>query len=168
MRPAAMRYSFYPSGDRCSATVRPPGKTTKPRMISARLTERDSLLFVYGTLRSLFDIPMARRLRREGRRIGLACVAGRLYDLGRYPGASRPRRRDDRVTGELYRRGRPRRTLRVLDRYEARFVRELVRVRLGRREYRAWIYRFRGPVRARDRIASGDYETHLRRLGEDA
>ena len=137
-------------------------------MISARLSQRDSLLFVYGTLRAFFDIPMARRLRREGRRLGIARVAGRLYDLGRYPGLSRPRRRDDWVTGELYRLSRPRLTLRVLDRYEARFVRELVRVRRGRREYRAWVYRFRGSVRARDRIASGDYGSHLRSLVADA
>ena len=136
-------------------------------MISARLIERDSLLFVYGTLRPFFDNPMARRLRREGRRIGVASLAGRLYDLGRYPGISRPRRREEWVTGELYRLRRPRHTLRVLDRYEARFVRELARVRLGRREYRAWVYRFRGPVRALDRIASGDYESHLRRPGGD-
>jgi len=137
-------------------------------MISARLSQRDSLLFVYGTLRAFFDIPMARRLRREGRRLGIARVAGRLYDLGHYPGLSRPRRRDDWVTGELYRLSRPRLTLRVLDRYEARFVRELVRVRRGRREYRAWVYRFRGSVRARDRIASGDYGSHLRSLVADA
>jgi gamma-glutamylcyclotransferase (GGCT)/AIG2-like uncharacterized protein YtfP len=137
-------------------------------MISARLTQRDSLLFVYGTLRAFFDIPMARRLRREARWLGVARVAGRLYDLGRYPGISPPRRRGDSVTGELYRLGRPRRTLRALDRYEGRFVRELVRVRLGRREHRAWVYRFRGPVRARDRIASGDYESHLRRRRGDA
>jgi len=137
-------------------------------MISARLTQRDSLLFVYGTLRSCFDIPMARRLRREGALIGSARVAGRLYDLGRYPGISRPRRREDWVIGELYRLARPTRTLRVLDRYEARFVRELARVRVGRRECRAWLYRFRGPVRARDRIASGDYGSHLRHPRGDA
>ena len=137
-------------------------------MISARLTQRDSLLFVYGTLRAFSDIPMARRLRREACRLGVARVAGRLYDLGRYPGISLPRRRGDSVTGELYRLKRPRCTLRVLDRYEARFVRELVRARLGRRVYRAWVYRFRGSVRARDRIASGDYESHLRRVRGDA
>jgi gamma-glutamylcyclotransferase (GGCT)/AIG2-like uncharacterized protein YtfP len=138
-------------------------------MISARLTQRDSLLFVYGTLREFFAIPMARRLRREGRRLGRACVAARLYDLGRYPGISRPRRRDEWVTGELYRLKSPRRTLRALDRYEARFVRELARVSFGRRRAcRAWVYRFRGPVRARDRIASGDYGSHLGRLGGDA
>ena len=134
-------------------------------MISPRLTERDSLLFVYGTLRECFDIPMARRLRREARSLGIVRVAGRLYDLGRYPGIKRPRRRDEWVIGELYRLRSPLRTLRMLDRYEARFVRALAFVRVARaRVRRAWIYRFRGPVRARNRIASGDYETYLRRL----
>lgn len=131
-------------------------------MISARSTERDSLLFVYGTLRASFDIPMARRLRREARLVGVARVAGRLYDLGRYPGIEHPRRSGDWVSGELYRLRAPRRTLRALDRYEARFVRERVLARLARgRVRRAWIYRFGGSVHARDRIESGDYEKHL-------
>ena len=133
-------------------------------MISARSVERDSLLFVYGTLREFFDIPMARRLRREGRGLGVARVAGRLYDLGRYPGIKRSRRRDEWVIGDLYRLRDAHRTLRVLDRYEARFVRERAIVRIDRwRKRRAWLYRFRGPVRARDRIMSGDYEGHCLR-----
>jgi len=137
-------------------------------MISARSTERDSLLFVYGTLREIFDIPMARRLRREARSLGSARVAGRLYDLGRYPGIKRSRRRDEWVIGELYRLRAASRTLRALDRYEARFVRERVVVRVGRqRAHYAWFYRYRGPVRTRDRIASGDYEIHCLGFGED-
>jgi gamma-glutamylcyclotransferase (GGCT)/AIG2-like uncharacterized protein YtfP len=127
------------------------------------LTERDSLLFVYGTLREFFDIPMARRLRRGARSLGIARVAGRLYDLGRYPGITRARRRDEWVIGDLYRLRNARRILRALDRYESRFVRERVVARVARRRLpRAWIYRFRGPVRARNRIAGGDYESYLR------
>jgi gamma-glutamylcyclotransferase (GGCT)/AIG2-like uncharacterized protein YtfP len=132
-------------------------------MISARLNERDSLLFVYGTLRGFFDIPMAQRLRREARCLGVARVAGRLYDLGRYPGVTRPQRRDEWVIGELYRLRTAHRMLRVLDRYEARFARERALVRIDRgRACRAWVYRFRGPVHTRNRIASGDYASHLR------
>jgi gamma-glutamylcyclotransferase (GGCT)/AIG2-like uncharacterized protein YtfP len=137
-------------------------------MISARSAERDSLLFVYGTLREFVDIPMARRLRREGRGLGVARVAGRLYDLGRYPGIKPSRRRDEWVIGDLYRLRSARRTLRALDRYEALFVRERVLVRFGRwRVRRAWLYRFRGPVRARNRITSGDYESHCLRRNEE-
>lgn len=136
-------------------------------MISARSAERDSLLFVYGTLRDFFDIPMARRLRREARGLGVARVAGRLYDLGHYPGIKRSRRRDEWVIGDLYRLRNAPRTLRALDRYEARFVRERVVVRIeSRRACRAWLYRFRGPGRARDRIMSGDYKVYCLRREE--
>ena len=131
-------------------------------MISARLAECDSLLFVYGTLREFFDMPMAQRLRREAHCLGVARVAGRLYDLGRYPALKRAHRRGEWVIGELYRLRTAHRTLRVLDRYEACFLRERVVVRLARRVSRAWVYRFRGPVRARNRIASGDYAAYLR------
>jgi gamma-glutamylcyclotransferase (GGCT)/AIG2-like uncharacterized protein YtfP len=140
-------------------------------MISPGLTRRDSLLFVYGTLREFFDIPMARRLRREASSLGVARVAGRLYDLGAYPGMTPPRRRDEWVSGELYRLKTPGRTLRALDRYEcgpvsslarARFARERVRaLRAAGGTHSAWVYRFRGPVRAQNRITSGDYRSHL-------
>jgi gamma-glutamylcyclotransferase (GGCT)/AIG2-like uncharacterized protein YtfP len=133
------------------------------------LTGRDSLLFVYGTLREFFDIPMARRLRRDALSLGVARVAGRLYDLGRYPGMKPPRRRDEWVIGELYRLESPSRTLRALDRYECgvvpsrvRFVRERARaLRAAGGASWAWVYRFRGAVRTENRITSGDYRSHL-------
>jgi len=127
---------------------------------------RASVLFVYGTLREFSAIPMARRLRCEATALGAARVAGRLYDLGSYPGLTRSHRREEWVIGELYRLRSAHRTLRVLDRYEARFVRERVIVRIASgRTRRAWVYRFRGPVRARNRIASGDYLAHRLRPG---
>ena len=55
-------------------------------MISSRQTKRDSLLFVYGTLRPFADIPMARWLERVATYAGEARTRGRLYDLGSYPG----------------------------------------------------------------------------------
>jgi gamma-glutamylcyclotransferase (GGCT)/AIG2-like uncharacterized protein YtfP len=137
-------------------------------MISARSTARDSLLFVYGTLRAFVSSKPADRLRRHARFIGRARVEGRLYDLGHYPGLVQPRRAGEWVTGELYRLLNPRRTLRALDRYEsgaspvsARFVREraIARFASGARR-RVWLYRFRGPVHAERRIAGGDYERH--------
>ena len=136
-------------------------------MISARSAGRDSLLFVYGTLRDFSDIPMARRLRREGRGLGVGRVAGTLYDLGRYPGIKRSHRRDEWVIGDVYRLRNAHRLLRALDRYEARFVRERVVVRIDRRACRAWLYRFRGPVCARQRITNGDYERYCLRSGEE-
>jgi gamma-glutamylcyclotransferase (GGCT)/AIG2-like uncharacterized protein YtfP len=147
-------------------------------MISPRLTRRDSLLFVYGTLREFFAIPMARRLRREAQSLGVARVAGRLYDLGAYPGMTPPHGPDEWVIGELYRLKTPSRTLRALDRYEcgpvaslarARFVRERVRaLRAAGGAHSAWTYRFRGRARTQNRITSGDYRGHLLGAGEIA
>jgi gamma-glutamylcyclotransferase (GGCT)/AIG2-like uncharacterized protein YtfP len=132
--------------------------------------KRDSLLFVYGTLRAFVDIPMARRLRLSSRHLGTARARGRLYDLGPYPGLTAPRRRGDWVAGDLYALRSPRALLEVLDRYEAgsagrerpRFVR--VRATVlgagGRRRF-AWLYLYRPPVRPQTRIACGDYAVYL-------
>ena len=51
-------------------------------MISSRLTRRDSLLFVYGTLRPFADVEMAKWLHGNARYLGSATTQGRLYDLG--------------------------------------------------------------------------------------
>ncbi len=135
-------------------------------MISSRLAGRDSLLFVYGTLRPFVDIEMARWLRDAARYVGAATTRGRLYDFGAYPGMSAARGRAERVVGDVYRVTNPR-VFRVLDRYEAgargkaRFVRDRCEVELvrGGRET-AWVYRYRYSVAIAARIASGDYRMH--------
>ena len=116
-------------------------------MISSRLTGRDSLLFVYGTLRPFVDIPMAKWLLRNAHYIGPATTRGRLYDLGRYPGLHAARSRRDSVVGDVYRVVNSR-VFRTLDRYEAgsarskaRFLRQRCLVQLARGGARksAWI-----------------------------
>lgn len=127
-------------------------------MISSRLTRRDSLLFVYGTLRPFVDIEMAKWLRSHARHLGSATTAGRLYDLGAYPGMTVARGRRERVVGDVYRITNAR-VFRVLDRYEARFVRERCVVQLARGGRKvAWAYRYRHRVASAARIASGDYQ----------
>ena len=135
-------------------------------MISSRLSRREVLLFVYGTLRPFVDIEMARWLRSAARYLGPASTAGRLYDLGAYPGMSSARGRGERVAGDVYRVTNPR-VFRVLDAYEAgervkaRFVREPCVVELARgRRTVAWVYRYRYSLVAAARIASGDYREH--------
>jgi gamma-glutamylcyclotransferase (GGCT)/AIG2-like uncharacterized protein YtfP len=132
-------------------------------MISSPLTARDSLLFVYGTLRPFVGIPMAKWLLRAAHYVGPATVRGRLYDLGRYPGLHAPHSRRDSVVGDVYRVVSPR-VFRTLDRYEAQFVRRRCFVRLARGGGRrvAWVYRYRYNVASASRIASGDYRAHLR------
>ncbi|HZL95066.1 MAG TPA: gamma-glutamylcyclotransferase family protein [Vicinamibacterales bacterium] len=139
-------------------------------MISSRFPQRDSLLFVYGTLRPFVDIPMARWLHRVARHVGTARTCGRLYDLGRYPGLCLGLRRGEWVVGDLYcvRRSA---IYRVLDRYEAgdtpgrpRFTRQRCTVWLAARRRRsAWVYVYRRRVAQRSRIAHGDYQRHAGR-----
>lgn len=134
-------------------------------MISPRLSRRDSLLFVYGTLRPFVDIPMARWLRDAARYVGPATTRGRLYDLGAYPGITAARARGENVCGDVYRVTDPR-VLRMLDRYETRFVRERCTVELARGGRRAaWLYRYRYSVVRAARIASGDYRVHCQIRG---
>jgi gamma-glutamylcyclotransferase (GGCT)/AIG2-like uncharacterized protein YtfP len=144
-------------------------------MISSRLTRRDSLLFVYGTLRSFVDIPMAQWLRRRSRYVGSATTRGRLYDLGPYPALRPARARGETVAGDVYRVTNPR-VFRVLDRYEAgdararaRFTRARCVVTLSRGARKsAWAYHYRRSVVAAARIASGDYRVHCRARAADS
>jgi gamma-glutamylcyclotransferase (GGCT)/AIG2-like uncharacterized protein YtfP len=137
------------------------------RIISSRFPQRDSLLFVYGTLRPFVDIPMARWLQRVARYVGPARTRGRLYDLGAYPGLRPARRSCEWVAGDLYRIRNPR-VVRVLDAYEAgmqfgrpRFVRIPCLVEPARGGWRAaWVYEYRRRPPGRARIARGDYRTH--------
>jgi gamma-glutamylcyclotransferase (GGCT)/AIG2-like uncharacterized protein YtfP len=139
-------------------------------MISSRLPGRDSLLFVYGTLRPFVAIPMAQWLAAAARYVGPARARGRLYDLGPYPGMHSARGRRQWVVGDVYRVASPR-ALRVLDLYEAgarparpRFARVRCTVALvcGARRC-AWVYLYRPRVRNAPRIVGGDYRRHLGR-----
>ena len=137
-------------------------------MISSRLSRREALLFVYGTLRPFVEIEMARWLRGAARYVGSATAPGRLYDLGAYPGMCAARTRAERVAGDVYRVTNPR-VFRVLDRYEAggrgkpRFVRDRIEVRLdGGGHESAWVYRYCYSVVAAARITSGDYRLRRR------
>jgi gamma-glutamylcyclotransferase (GGCT)/AIG2-like uncharacterized protein YtfP len=135
-------------------------------MISSRRTGRDSLLFVYGTLRPFVDIPMAKWLCRAARYMGPATTRGRLYDLGAYPGMRAARGRGEFIAGDLYRVSRPE-VWRVLDRYERgvrgkpRFVRARCVVRFARgTRTTAWVYRYCYAVVGAARISSGDYRVY--------
>ena len=112
-------------------------------------------MFVYGTLRSNFENPYARRLRSGALLLGTATVLGAIFDLGRYPGY-----RSDfpgQVTGELYEMHEPDGLLAVLDDYEGP---EYRRILLHTAEFGlAWIYELVAVPPNAPRIHSGDYLT---------
>jgi gamma-glutamylcyclotransferase (GGCT)/AIG2-like uncharacterized protein YtfP len=122
-------------------------------------------LFVYGTLRPAACHALQAVLRRHARWLGPGTVAGRLYDLGRYPGLV-PDTRGAGVRGDLYRLRHQHALLAVLDRYEGcgprmpqprEYRREAVQVRFGQRRLWAWVYVYNRPVAGLRVVRGGDY-----------
>src|SRR5262245_61422628 len=124
-------------------------------------------LFVYGTLRQGSAHPMARFLAARARLLGMGTAAGRLHDLGDYPGMTEGRAGGERVRGEVHELADPQTALAELDRYEGcgegdprpwLFERALADVALdGGGQVRAWCYYYRGPLEGARQIVSGDY-----------
>ena len=111
------------------------------------------LLFVYGSLRSVFDNPHARRLRMEAELLGEATIAGSIFLVGAYPGYRREP--GGEVRGELYRLKDAAATLAAMDAYEGD---EYPRVAVPVKGHgRAWVYEYPGDVTGMARIESGDF-----------
>src|SRR5919106_1266811 len=93
--------------------------------------DRGVCLFVYGSLRRALNHPLYRLLERHASFVGAGIFQGRLYDLGRYPGAVPSKTNTDRVVGEIYRFAGSEEVLKVLDNYEGRrFRRQRVTISL--------------------------------------
>ena len=144
-------------------------------MISSRLTGRDSLLFVYGTLRPFVDIPMARWLRRVARYLGPATTRGRLYDLGAIPAcAGRAARANGSSATSIASLDRACFACSIATKRararKARFVRERCVVRLDARRPQDGVDLSLSLQRraALPRIASGDYRACQIRAAERA
>ena len=124
-------------------------------------------LFVFGTLLSGYDHPMARLLADSGDLIGKANCQGRLHLVSHYPGMIASDAAADRVFGELYRLKQPDETLRILDDYEGcgendaepfEFLRRMVTVTLADGTAQAaWTYYYNRPVAHLPRIMSGRF-----------
>jgi gamma-glutamylcyclotransferase (GGCT)/AIG2-like uncharacterized protein YtfP len=121
-------------------------------------------LFVYGTLLKEVGHPMADFLARRARHLGPAKTAGRLYELGPYPGMVSPQAPNEWVQGEVYELADTAATLAALDEYESLgtdpplFARQRGVVTLASGDtVDAWLYLYRGPMERARLIASGDY-----------
>jgi gamma-glutamylcyclotransferase (GGCT)/AIG2-like uncharacterized protein YtfP len=127
-------------------------------------------LFVFGTLLSGYDHPMARLLAQRAELLGEARCQGRLFLVRHYPGMILSSDTADQVFGELYRLRDPRELLATLDDYEGcgatdpkptEFVREKIIATLGDgRAMQAWTYLYNRPVTHLPRIASGRFLAH--------
>jgi gamma-glutamylcyclotransferase (GGCT)/AIG2-like uncharacterized protein YtfP len=127
------------------------------------------LIFVYGTLKRRSRHPMARRLAQTARWVGAARLAGRLYDLGRFPGLKPPRNESDWVQGDVYDLGASVSELMAeLDVYEnaespppTPYERtETSAILDAGGECTVWAYWYQGAVTERQFIESGSYEAN--------
>jgi gamma-glutamylcyclotransferase (GGCT)/AIG2-like uncharacterized protein YtfP len=117
-----------------------------------------STLFAYGTLRR--GAPMHGLLEGRTTWLGPASAAGRLVDLGAFPGLVPAQGPGDRVHGDLFAISAAQHDelLDALDRYEgASFERLPQRVDGPDGPALAWVYAYRGDVDGRPVLASGDY-----------
>lgn len=129
-------------------------------------------LFVYGTLRKGIGHPMAEFLAQRARFLGAARTAGRLYDLGPYPGMREAESATEWVHGDLFELDDVSDTLAALDRYERQgrgrplFVRRTAEaIAPSGERVTAWVYLYEGPLREARLIASGEYRELPRRRG---
>lgn len=123
-------------------------------------------VFVYGQLRRGMDHPMQHLLVRHATYLGLGHFQGKLYDLGRYPGAIHSRSSRDRVVGDIYRIDESTAVMERLDEHEGRrFAREEVIVRIDHEDQiRCWAYLYTRSVFGRVLIPSGDYVEYYHSL----
>ena len=111
------------------------------------------MLFAYGTLRR--GAPMHGLLEGRATWLGPASAAGRLVDLGAFPGLVPAQAPGDRVHGDLFAIARAARgLLDALDRYEGASFERVQAVRA--RRSRAWLYAYRG-ARTAALVPGGDY-----------
>lgn len=129
-------------------------------------------LFVYGTLRSDFDHPMAALLKSASSFLGQGYFYGLLYDLGPYPAAVASEDKESMVKGDIYALNEEENLLRVMDKYEGvgegqegvlEYKREKVKSYLYQGgEYWSWAYLYNGYTDHLLPIAGGDYLQYLK------
>ncbi len=132
----------------------------------------EELLFVYGTLRTGFENPLARRIRKEARFLHPArFTAAILVDLGHYPGLVPVADSNSVVEGDLF--GLPPRDdlLDALDAYEGcskdpEHPGEYFREKHGvldpdGRTLSAWTYLLNRPSAGLPVVTGGDYLKYI-------
>jgi gamma-glutamylcyclotransferase (GGCT)/AIG2-like uncharacterized protein YtfP len=130
------------------------------------MLDKPSHLFVYGTLMRRSRSPYAKLLRTRAKFAGVAFAWGRLYHLGRFPGAVFDENCPTKVFGEVFHLNGLA-LLDALDAYEGcrlsdpkpqLFRRALTEVQFAHGgQVTAWTYPFAGSVSGRLLITSGRF-----------
>ncbi len=124
-------------------------------------------LFVYGTLKRSVSNPVGAMMRSHAVYLAEAIIAGRLYDLGPFPGLILEDS-GTAVYGELYKITHPDALLALLDAYEGcghgdPFPHDFARVEATVRDtdgvdYRAWVYVYQQQVDGGQMIPTGYFQ----------
>jgi gamma-glutamylcyclotransferase (GGCT)/AIG2-like uncharacterized protein YtfP len=115
-------------------------------------------LFVYGTLMSHFNNPVAEKLRSESTLIGVATTKGTLYNLGKYPAIVFDSK--EKVHGELYEL-HDEASFKWLDEYEdvpVLYIRRVVKVKCNDVKYKCNVYEYAGHVYQFEKIVTGQFQ----------
>jgi len=129
------------------------------------MEEIPAYLFVYGTLlndQNEFGAYLKHNCRffKNGR------FKGKLYDIGKYPGAVFEPAIGTFVHGAVFIINRPTEILKVLDDYEGfgtgypqpnEYLRELVDIETGGEYIKCWVYLYNWPVNNAAQIPLGNY-----------
>ncbi len=129
---------------------------------------------MYGTLRTGFTHPVKLEIKDDVEWIGESAIRGRLYDIGKYPGALRATdHKSVVIKGEVLKIKHPKKVLRILDQYEgydhrnpgaSEYYREQETLTLPNgKEIKAWVYWYNFPVKGKRRIRHKDYLDYLKK-----
>ena len=124
------------------------------------------LLFVYGTLRSETNTPMAQLLQQHSNGLEKAVMRGKLYDAGSFPAAVHNQESPNLIHGSLHTVSNSEILFKRLDRYEgyhshdpggSLFVRKKVPIIKNGQSVIASTYLFNQSTSKLKCITSGDY-----------
>ncbi|MEN9523311.1 MAG: hypothetical protein RL065_1688 [Bacteroidota bacterium] len=131
---------------------------------------KNNYLFVYGTLRKDFDLPLSKQISDEIEFIETAKINGELYDIGEYP-AALPQG-NSKILGEVYLVHHPRKILKLLDEYEGYDRKKITASEYYRRKetielndgkkIEAWVYWYNFSVSNKRKIRQQDYLKYIK------
>jgi gamma-glutamylcyclotransferase (GGCT)/AIG2-like uncharacterized protein YtfP len=129
-------------------------------------------LFVYGTLRSGFDLKLKSRVKTNLQYVGRGKVAASMYDIGKYPGAIQNKTGGE-IIGDVFLLNDPPRVLKILDKYEGiskkaaahdEFIRQKKQIQLrSGKKLNAWVYWYNQSVEGKLRIKYKDYLNYIKK-----